>query len=46
MCMQVKNKGPNSLCSSLYTPQHDLSGDQFDLLIGLGQDTLSAWGTG
>lgn len=37
-------KGPNSLCSSLYIPQCYLREAQFDLLIGLGEDTLFAWG--
>lgn len=47
MCPQVKKEGPDSLCNSFYTPQCNQNGDPiFDLVIGLGQNTLFARGTG
>ena len=42
-CVQV----PRGHSAIVFIPHNvDLSGDQFGLLIGLGQDTSFAWGTG
>lgn len=45
MCMQVKRRARLTLQLSLYPAMKTSVETQFNLLVGLGKDNLSAWGT-